>query len=441
MKNFVLDTNVLIHDPYSIFEFEDNRVIILNSVQTELDQLKKHKPAAREVINILEGLIDNALEQFDFDELNGVWLNGFLDIPLESGGYISIEQAIEGETYADKHILQWVKEYNQSPKALEEGKAIIVSKDKAVRNKGKINGFTAEDYVTDRVQDVYTGFKELFVTADVIDTFYATKSAIVLPEGITKEPVYPNEIVHLKAYENEKKAALGIYQNGLLQPLHSYPELRIKPLNREQHCALSMLFDPTISCVMISGEAGTGKTLLAILAGFEQTINGQYESLIITCGMQPLGKDIGYLPGEKEEKVRPWINPILDNLRVIFQKKDEYLTNDDVLERLRELVDVEIEPLTYIRGRTFHRKFIIVDEAQNLTPHETKAILTRVGQGSKIVLVGDPSDNQIDNVYLSSRSNGLVYCLDRLKTSKHTAAIALPRNERSELSRDVSKLL
>lgn len=441
MKNFVLDTNVLIHDPYSIFEFEDNRIIILNSVQSELDRLKKTKPAAREATTLLENLIDAALSQFEYSDLDGVWLEGFMDIPLESGGFISIEQAIEGETYADKHILLWVRDFNKSDKAKQDGKAIIVSKDKGVRNKGKINGFSAEDYVTDRVQDVYTGYKELYVSTDIIDDFYANKRGIRLPEGISKEPIYYNEAIQLKSFEDEKKTALGIYQNGLLYHLYNYPELKIKSRNREQKIALSMLFDPTISCVMISGEAGTGKTLLAILAAYEQTIKGQYESIIITCGMQPLGKDIGFIPGEKEDKVRPWVSPILDNLRVIFQKKDEFLTNDQVLERLRESVDVEIEPITYIRGRTFHKKFIIIDEAQNLSPHEIKAILTRAGQGAKVVLVGDPSDNQIDNQYLSSRSNGLVYCLDKLKPSKQSAAIALPKNERSELSGEVAKLL
>jgi PhoH-like ATPase len=170
-------------------------------------------------------------------------------------------------------------------------------------------------------------------------------------------------------------------------------------------------------------------------------INGTYQTLIITTGTESLGNEIGFLPGDLEEKVRPWINSILDNLKLIISEKGEYLSNDEVLERLKESINIEIVPLSYIRGRTFNNAFIIYDEGQNSTGHEMKAVLTRVGKGSKIAVLGDPTDNQIDNIYLTSRSNGFVYSLDRLKVSKSTAAIYLKHNERSPLSAEATKLL
>lgn len=439
-KNFLLDTNIFIHDPYSIFEFEDNRLILLNSVQIELDRLKKQKPSAREAITVIEKLIDRALELFDFEDINGVWLEGFIDIPLESGGYLSVEQAIAGESYADPHLLLWAKEFNEKY-GEKLGEVIIVSKDRGVRNKGKINGIKTEDFITDRVQEVYTGFRELEVSQNFIDSFYKTKEGILLPKhNLAEEPFYPNQIIQLNPYENNK-SALGIYRNEKLYHLYKYPETKIGPENREQQIAYSLLYDPTITNVMIAGQAGSGKTLTAINAGYNQVMKGQYQALIITTGTESLGNEIGFLPGDQEEKVRPWLNSILDNLKLILSNKGEYLSNDQVLERLKESIDVEIVPLSYIRGRTFNNAFIIYDECQNSTPHEMKAILTRVGKNSKIAVLGDPTDNQIDNVYLTSRSNGLVYSLDRLKVSTTTAAIYLRHNQRSVLSAEATKLL
>lgn len=439
-KNFLLDTNILIHDPYSVFEFEENRLILLDSVQLELDRLKKHKPAARESITVIEKLIDRALELFEFEDVNGIWLEGFMDIPLENGGYLSIEQSVTGESYADSHILTWAKKFNETH-GKDLGEAIIVSKDRGVRNKGKLNGIKAEDFTTDRVQDVYTGFREVSVTQDVVDSFYKTKEGILLPHHyLSEEPFYSNQIIQLNPYES-RKPALGIYQNERLYHLYNYPKTKIGPENREQEIAYSLLYDPTLTNVMISGQAGSGKTLSAINAGYQQVRKGQYQTLIITTGTESLGNEIGFLPGDEEEKVRPWLNSILDNLKLVLSHKDEYLTNDEVLERLKESIDVEIVPLSYIRGRTFNNSFIIYDEGQNSTPHEMKAVLTRVGKNSKIAVLGDPTDNQIDNVYLTSRSNGLVYSLDRLKVSESTAAIYLKHNERSILSAEATKLL
>jgi PhoH-like ATPase len=439
-KNFLLDTNILIHDPYSLFEFEDNRLILLNSVQQELDRLKKQKYTAREASTILEKLIDRALGLFDFEELNGVWMEGFMDIPLENGGVISIEQEIKNESYADYHILSWAKKFNQT-KAHTLGEVIVVSRDKNVRNKGKINGIKAEDFISDRVQDVYTGFREISVSQDLIDSFFATKDGVLLPEHyLSEEPFYPNQVIQLNSYEN-RKPALGIYKNNRLYPLYKYPETKVKPENREQQIAYSLLYDPTITNVMIAGQAGSGKTLSAINAGYHQVMKGQYQTLIITTGTETLGKEIGFLPGGEEAKIRPWLNSILDNLKLILSNKGEYLTNDQVLQRLKESIHVEIVPISYIRGRTFNNAFIILDESQNISPHEIKAVLTRVGKNSKIVVLGDPTDNQIDNVYLTSRSNGLVYALDRLKVAESTAAIYLKSNERSFASAEASRFL
>lgn len=437
-KNFLLDTNIFIHDPYSIFEFEDNRLILLNSVQMELDRLKKQKPSAREAITVIEKLIDRALELFDFEEINGAWKEGFMDIPLENGGYLSVEQAITGESYADFHILTWAKNFNETH---ADDEVIIVSKDKNVRNKGKMNGIKAEDFITDRVQEVYTGFRELSVSQELIDSFYKTKEGILLPKhDLSEKPFYPNQIIQLNSCESNKPA-LGIYQNNRLYHLYKYPDTKIGPENREQQIAYSLLYDPTITNVMIAGQAGSGKTLTAINAGYHQVMKGQYQTLIITTGTESLGNEIGFLPGDQEEKVRPWLNSILDNLKLILSHKGEYLSNDQVLDRLKESINVEIVPLSYLRGRTFNNAFIIYDEGQNSTPHEMKAILTRVGKNSKIVVSGDPTDNQIDNVYLTSRSNGLVYALDRMKVSTSTAAIYLQHNERSVLSAEATKLL
>jgi PhoH-like ATPase len=320
---------------------------------------------------------------------------------------------------------------------------ILVSKDTNLRIKADALGLEAADYETDKidVDDLYTGFTEVTVSAEQIEQLFK-QGHVVLEQSF-----YPNQAVTLIDAVNPNHTALAIAQtNGELVTLHKMPPTgvsRIVPRNREQKFAFDLLLRDEIPLVTLVGKAGTGKTLLAIAAGLQKMAEEKrYSRLLISRPVIPMGKDIGYLPGDVNEKLTPWMQPLYDNFDLIFSTQDQTGKPKHWRRGYEELMEMgllQIEPLMYIRGRTIPKQFLVVDEAQNLTPHEVKTILTRAGEGTKIILTGDV--DQIDNPYVDAASNGLSYVLEKFKGDPLAGHITLLKGERSSLADRATVLL
>ena len=323
-------------------------------------------------------------------------------------------------------------------------KVIVVSNDINLRIKCDAIGITAESYKTENVvksrTELYSGFTKLLVDDQIIDRFYAGEK-IFLSDAVDNNPkLYPNQFVMLVSSSNEKKTAITRFIDNLT-PFKKIPEHKeedgwgIAPKNKEQNFAMELLLDPNIPVVSLIGKAGSGKTLCAIAAGLQQVMDkeSQYKRLIVSRPVMPMGKDLGYLPGTMEEKMAPWLAPVQDNLRFLFGD-DNMMLNQYMQKNI-----IEIEALTYIRGRSIQNAFIIIDECQNLTRHEIKTILTRVGEGTKIVLTGDIE--QIDNVNIDETSNGLTYAIEKLKHYDITGHITFIKGELSKVATLSAKTL
>ena len=439
-KTFVLDTNVLLHDAQAIFRFEDNDIVLPIAIIEELDRFKKQSDSigrnAREVSRTLDKL----------RKLGNITKG----ITLDSGGTLSVEFCDRkmlgtlpqelGVHLADNVILAVALEYQQQCQC----PVVVISKDTNLRIKADALGLKAEDYNTDKVniEQLYSDVSEITVSRAEIDQFFE-QGFLTLDK-----PLLANQAVTLIDAANPSHTGLGMFESrsNHLVPLVKIPHTgisRIRPRNREQQFAFNLLLEDTIPFVTLMGKAGTGKTLLAIAAGLQKVADEKlYNRLLISRPIIPMGKDIGYLPGDVDEKLTPWMQPIYDNFDLILgtenpQKKPAHWRRGH--EELLEQGFLQIEPLTYIRGRTIPRQFLIVDEAQNLTPHEVKTILTRAGEGTKIVLTGDPE--QIDNPYVDAASNGLTYAAERLQNEPLAGHITLYKGERSPLSEKAAALL
>ncbi len=428
VKNYILDTNVLIHDPYCIFKFEDNNLIIPFPVIEEIDKLKtrsdKVAKSAREVARILDGLREKMSLQ------KGVKLpnEGTLKIlAIEKNDPRYKMPSYLGES-KDNFILYYALYLKEVEKDL---KTIIVSKDLNLRIKADALGIESQDYLSDKI-DIKL-LPDGYIIIDEPTKALETKDVYTLSELDLDCELYPNTYLKygekLLRYNKKKQLFEKIFVN------FNTEIFGIKPRSAEQVFALDALLDPDIPFVTLVGIAGTGKTLLALAAGLYNILEKKlYNRLLISKPVIPMGKDIGYIPGNIEEKMRPWLQSIYDNLDFLFKGKgkrpEEYLTKKDLME---------IEVLSYIRGRTIPNQYMIVDEAQNLTPGEVKTILTRVGEGTKIVLTGDPY--QIDNPYLDSSSNGLVYAASKFKEIELAANITMKKGERSELATISAEIL
>jgi len=437
MKNYVLDTNVLLHDPQAIYKFEDNAVTVPLTVIEEIDRFKKEQSEtgrnARQISRMIDGF------RKDADLVNGV--------PLESGGVFRVaiyrEAAMKllppelrGDK-ADNQILAVAKELED----VKDQPVIFITKDINLRIKADTIGLTAEDYESDKVSidDLYTGSVELSVSGEQVDLFYE-QGYLELDEEFKA-----NQGVTLVDEGNLSHSAIGRFNSSKQQIV---PLLRVSkegiwgihPRNREQQFAFDLLLNDDIQLVSLIGKAGTGKTLLVIAAGLLKTADESvYSRLLVSRPVFPMGRDLGFLPGDVEEKLAPWMQPIFDNVELLLTSVDE---GGKRKRGYRELIDLglmEIEPLTYIRGRSIPRQYLIVDEAQNLTPHEIKTIITRAGEGTKIVLTGDPY--QIDNPYVDSSSNGLTYSVERLKGQDIAGHVTLSKGERSPLAELAANLL
>jgi len=436
-KIFVLDTNVLLHDPQAIFSFEDNDVVIPIVVIEELDKFKKDVNEigrnARQVSRIL-----------DEYRQKGKLSQG---VQLEGGGNLRVElnhqspQHLPSEliaTKADNRILATALNLKH-----DDLPVILVTKDTNLRIKADALGMHAEDYESDTIMidELYSGETEVLVEPGAIDEFY-TKGEL---HSADPKP-FPNEFVMLKNSANPSQTALARYQQhkGVVVPITStkHGVWGINARNKQQQFALDLLLNDDIRLVTLVGKAGTGKTLLALAAGLEKTIESRaFQRLVVSRPVFPLGKDIGFLPGDIEEKLRPWMQPIRDNLDFLMgaSAASGRVKGKKDLQSLFDLGMIEMEPLTYIRGRSMPNQYLIVDEAQNLTPHEIKTIITRAGEGTKVVLTGDPY--QIDNPYIDSSSNGLSFVVERFKEEPIAGHITLVKGERSDLAELAATLL
>jgi PhoH-like ATPase len=435
-KNYVLDTNVLLHDPQAIFRFEDNDVIIPIFVIEEVDQFKRDGTEigrnARSISRLLDGL----------RERNGSLAKG---VPLDHGGTLrvalpptrSVLPVAIDPSKADHLILQTAIEVRDSAK---DKPTILITMDTNLRIRADTLGVKAQTYESQRVQidDLDLGLVELDFPGTEIDAFYKD-GELRVPEGVN---LNPNVCVCARDAAVPTHTALGRFDatRGKIMPLRVPHEglLGLRPRNREQQFALDLLLDDSVKLVTLVGKAGTGKTLLALAAGLKRTVeDGVFTRMLVSRPIIPLGRDLGFLPGSVEEKLNPWLQPIFDNLELLIgggaNKK---------IPPIAKLIDdglIQVEPLTYIRGRSLPHQYLIVDEAQNLTPHEVKTIITRSGEGTKVVLTGDPY--QIDNPYVDSASNALTIVADRFKQEKVAGHIVLSKGERSELAELAANLL
>jgi len=434
-KNYVLDTNVLLYDPQAIFKFEDNDVIIPIYVIEEVDQFKRESTErgrnARTIARLLDGL-----------RTRGSLAQG---VVVDTGGSLKIAIPSKRPQLAtaldhsaqDQAILQTaidVRDANGTP-------TIFVTMDSNLRIRADALGLAAQTYENVRVEveQLDNGVSELEVDGAVVDAFFHDGFAQVLDHDL-----YPNICVLLRDRLSPSHSALGRYDANKerIVPLRVPREgvMGIRPRNKEQIYALDLLLDDSIRLVTLVGKAGTGKTLLALAGGLKRTVEDQaFSRLLVSRPVMPLGRDIGYLPGDIEEKLNPWMQPIFDNLEFLFATGSGKGREPRGFAELLEMGQIQVEPLTYIRGRSLPHQYLIVDEAQNLSPHEVKTIITRCGEGTKIVLTGDPF--QIDNPYVDSASNGLTIVADRFKREKLAGHILLSKGERSELAEIAANLL
>jgi PhoH-like ATPase len=434
-KNYVLDTNVLLHDPRAIYNFQDNDVMIPIHVIEEIDTFKKQMnelgQAARQIARNLDA----------FRELGP--LAGGVELP--GGGKLRIFFA-GAEVPAGLDVVGHHKDNLILASALElargetERPTILVSKDVNMRIKADALGLRAENYETDRVSadEVYTGTFELEADAEELERFHADGHLPFEPAGHL-----PNECVLLRnrARQNHTVLARLAPDRRRLVPLVDTKRgiWGLRPRNKEQYYALDLLLDPEVKLVTLVGKAGTGKTLLAIAAGLQQTTEDKlYHRVLVSRPVLPLGRDIGFLPGDIEDKLNPWMRPIYDNVELLLELRHGERTNRTYQDLIGRGV-LAIEPLTYIRGRSIPNQFLLVDEAQNLTPIEAKTILTRAGDNTKVVLAGDPS--QIDNPYVDSLSNGLSTVIARFKEQGISGHVALLKGERSPLAELAANIL
>ena len=434
-KIYVLDTSVCLTDADCLTSFENNDIVVPLKVLEEIDHNKKRQDGAginaRKTIRMLDSYREKGSLHKGVRIAKG---KGIIQVK----GYDAdvLPKEYDPNTPDNQIIATALTERTLHKKR----KVIVVSRDINMRVKCDSIGLLSEDYIEGQVVKdmsyVYTGTTSHLVDEQVIDKFYSREDVMLEKDEIK---LYPNQFVMLVSNSNEKKTALARFVN-YSTPLQRIPQKKdgiwgVHAKNKEQAFALDLLMNPDIDIITLVGKAGSGKTLCAIAAALEQTMEGDniYKRVIVSRPIQPMGKDIGYLPGTMEEKMNPWLAPIEDNLRFLMGNDKE------TLQMYMDSGTIEIEALTYIRGRSIANAFIIIDEAQNLTIHELKTIVTRVGEGTKIVLTGDIE--QIDNVYTDETSNGLTHAVEKFKDYELAGHIILQKGERSKVATLAAKVL
>lgn len=438
-KVFVIDTNVLLFDAQALYKFGENEVVIPITVIEELDRFKKD-------------LNENGRNARHFsrmmDELRakGSLAKG---VALPGGGTLRVD-LMQSQTGMPAELLNDIPDNRILATAFKEVQkhgapnVHFVTKDTNLRIKADALGIPAEDYESTNVpiEELYSGIGVFEVSSDSIAAFYSEKRL-----AIDDKNLYPNQFVILRDSSNASHSAIGRYdvRQGAAVPLVRSPEgtWGLHPKNVEQSFALDLLLNDDIQLVSLVGKAGTGKTLLAIAAGLQKTLDeGRYQRLLVSRPIFPMGKDVGFLPGDLEQKLNPWMQPIFDNIEFLMGGAENRRRGTGTARGIQELINqgmLNIEPLTYIRGRSIPNQYLIVDEAQNLTPHEIKTILTRAGENTKVVLTGDCY--QIDNPYVDSASNGLAHVVERMKNEELSGHVSLVKGERSPLAELSSNLL
>lgn len=431
-KNYILDANILLHDPNSIFSFEDNTVIIPVGVIGEIDRFKKERTDrgynARAVVRLLDSLrTGRSLAE---------------GVPLENGGrlrvYCDPQRSLKnGNAHGDLEILDVARVIQE---AEPDTPVVIVTKDINLRIRADAGGLRAEDYESDHVQlpDVSFGHPEKSVTAEQLAHFQQ-HGELVLPG----ESLVINEYVLIRVAESgrgsalarvdstgQKFVALRVAEDGLWG---------VRPRNKEQYFAIDALLNEHIQLVTLMGKAGTGKTLLALAGAMHLAIKRKrYRGVLVCRPIFPVGRDLGYLPGDLGQKLDPWMKPISDTVEFLLDSGGAVRGYSDCEDLIRAGL-VEVQPLTYIRGRSISNRFVVIDEAQNLTPLEIKTVITRIGQAAKVVLTGDPY--QIDNPYVDASSNGFAYLVNRFRGQPIAAHVELCKGERSALAELAANLL
>jgi PhoH-like ATPase len=432
-KTYVLDTSVYLTDFNSIYSYGTNDIVIPFKVLDEIDKHKKRQDGvgsnARHTIRVLDELRSKG--------------NLHKGVRLKKGAGLVFTKRYDPKLIPpdwdnspdNKIIATALTEMREAPNR----KTVVVSRDINMRVKCDAIGLPCEDYITGQVvKDVvslYTGFSECLVDDQFIEQYYSGEPVSLDAE----EKLYPNQYVMLVSSSNPKKTALARHVEQEL-PLQKIREIKqpiwgVRPRNKEQAFAMDLLLDPKIPIVSLIGKAGSGKTLCALAAGLAQVMEDSeqtYKRLVVSRPVMPMGRDLGFLPGTLEEKMAPWLAPVQDNLQFLMGDKA-------TLELYMEKGMIDIEALTYIRGRSISNAFVIIDEAQNLTRHELKTIVTRVGENTKIVLTGDIE--QIDNVYIDETSNGLTYAVERMKEHNIAGHVTLRRGERSAVATLAAKIL
>ncbi len=430
-KTFVLDTNVLLHDPDALKKFPHNDVVIHVMVLEELDRMKR----------LPNELGRNARAIFQFLDSITAFGHGTLHsgVELENKSTVRIQLnvKVEGSTNVSPGILDH-KIIMAAYYLQEKGQRVVfVSKDFAARIKAEALGLEAQDYENLKYSydNIYKGISEISITKHQVDLFYK--------DGVIEIPnleASPNEYFVMTSEEHT--SAVGKYDanTNKICSLLKIPNIwGIKPKNVEQKCAIDLLLRDEIKLITLMGPAGTGKTLMALACAMRKVFDeGTYSRILVSRPVVPLGRDIGFLPGTKEEKLFHWMQPIYDNLEFLCEASDGG-GHAETLKWVMESKKIEMEAVAYIRGRSLPKIFIIVDEAQNLTPHEMKTIISRAGEGTKVILTGDPT--QIDNPYLDKDSNGLTYTVGRFRDQKLYGHIFLDKTERSKLAAIAAELL
>jgi PhoH-like ATPase len=434
-KTFIIDTNVLLHNPNALFAFADNHVVIPMMVLEELDKFKSANNElgqnSREVARALDRLRQKGSLRDGISTPQG----GLIQVVLPFDELAGMLPGVN-----DNRILGCANMLKR------EGKNVFfISKDINARVKADALGIPSQDFENQKVNvdELYTGWIALDVSParlkEVADLETIAPAEL---DGSLSDKLSANQFVLVREEGDEEQSALFIYaaDKQLLHRLDEVPPMLfgVAPRSQEQRMAFELLLDDRIKMVTLVGQAGTGKTLMALACGLAKVIHDErFKKLLVSRPIMPLGQDIGYLPGTKDDKLSHWMGPIFDNLHFLLASEER--DPDEVIKRLIEEESITLEALTYIRGRSISKQYVVVDEAQNLTPHEIKTIISRAGQDTKIVLTGDP--HQIDNPYLDASSNGLTYVVERMRGQDLAGHVTLTKSERSELAGIAASLL
>jgi PhoH-like ATPase len=450
-KIFILDTNVILHEPNAVFAFGNNTVVIPIKVIEEIDRFKRDLNETGRNARTFCRMLDT-MRQFG-SLSNGVPLQIAADAIHPGKGHVvsgelrvhvrdisaQTEALFKAGDEGDLQILMAAIDLSKTNK-----KVILVTKDVNFRVRADVYGIHSVDYENDthvNIDELYLGWRELKLPTDDVQNFYKRRELVIQTWDTVP---HPNEYFVLRDRENDKNTALAKWDHkeSKIVPILELPKgiWGVQPRNKEQRFAIDILMNDQVPCVTLVGKAGTGKTMLALAAGLVKVLDENvYQKMLVSRSIFPLGKDLGALPGELEDKLKPWMQPIFDNFEFLLSSKSAGRDRRVSYKTILEFGEVEIEALTYIRGRSLPNQWLVVDEAQNLTPHEIKTIITRAGEGTKVVMTGDPY--QIDNPYVDASNNAITYVAEKFKDQALGGHIFLSKGERSELADLASNIL